>query len=270
MRTEHRRTVRCFTLIELLVVIAIIAILAAMLMPALERTRNAAMQVSCLSNQKQISLGINMYLHDYDGWAPTTQRNDPATHCSNGLKIIARDYLDSKVGGQRYAVGVTDKQYSSHFGYWGVLQCPTDTQATDGSYAGNPYLFPQWNQPYSTFQEFLNMSDGHSSHLATLLEVGMSYQTPQYWSGFDSGNWNRNGTSDPHNDPYSSAGAHRHHKAGEGMNILFADWHAEYMEANQNGSRVGVTGGGGGGCESTATYQVLYDPYWKWCSSTPW
>ena len=244
-------------MIELLVVIAIIAILAGMLMPALERARNSALQVSCLSNQKQISLGINMYLHDYDGWAPTTQRNYPATHCSNGLKIIARDYLDSKVGGQRYAEGVTDKQYSSHFGYWGVLQCPSDTEAFDGSYAGNNYLFPQWNQPYSTFQGFLKMADRHSSDLATLLEVGKSNETPQYWWDFDNGNWNSG-------RPYSSAGAHRHLRGGEGMNILFADWHAEYMKANENGTTVGVSQNGTEG----ATYQIIYGRYWR--GSWPW
>jgi len=55
-----------FTLIELLVVIAIIAILAAILFPVFARAREKARQTSCLSNMKQLSLGIYMYAQDYD------------------------------------------------------------------------------------------------------------------------------------------------------------------------------------------------------------
>src|SRR5579862_4890164 len=55
-----------FTLIELLVVIAIIAILAAILFPVFAQARAKARQTVCLSNEKQISLGIQMYLQDYD------------------------------------------------------------------------------------------------------------------------------------------------------------------------------------------------------------
>jgi prepilin-type N-terminal cleavage/methylation domain-containing protein len=61
---------RAFTLIELLVVIAIIAILAAILFPVFAQARDKARQSACLSNTKQIALGIAMYRQDWDGFTP--------------------------------------------------------------------------------------------------------------------------------------------------------------------------------------------------------
>jgi prepilin-type N-terminal cleavage/methylation domain-containing protein/prepilin-type processing-associated H-X9-DG protein len=66
-RTVSRRRSRAgFTLIELLVVIAIIAILAAILFPVFAQARDKARQTQCLSNLKQVGLGILMYTQDYD------------------------------------------------------------------------------------------------------------------------------------------------------------------------------------------------------------
>jgi prepilin-type N-terminal cleavage/methylation domain-containing protein/prepilin-type processing-associated H-X9-DG protein len=79
MSRYSSRTRSGFTLIELLVVIAIIAILAAILFPVFAQARAKARQTTCLSNSKQMALGIMMYVQDYDETFPMSIYIQPAT-----------------------------------------------------------------------------------------------------------------------------------------------------------------------------------------------
>ena len=150
MTSNHRHISRGFTLIELLVVIAIIAILAAILFPVFAQAREKARTTSCLSNTKQIGLGIMMYSQDYDEVYPTYSSFANAGRIQNPLNP------NDRPGGSA-GPGRRPMWQAKIFPYlksWDIYRCPSDAAA-----------------PTDLIARFHNISYGYNYGYLSKLEV---------------------------------------------------------------------------------------------------
>jgi prepilin-type N-terminal cleavage/methylation domain-containing protein/prepilin-type processing-associated H-X9-DG protein len=144
---EHR----AFTLIELLVVIAIIAILAALLLPALATAKAKAHRIQCVSQLKQLGIGITLFATDRNEMFP------PAGYGTDRGQIAWDSWIHRYIGGNLpdadLVVGVLDVEFSPK-----ILACPSD-RGVRVSWMGNPPWFgvrsyamnsvgPEWSTHY--------------------------------------------------------------------------------------------------------------------------
>jgi prepilin-type N-terminal cleavage/methylation domain-containing protein/prepilin-type processing-associated H-X9-DG protein len=233
-QSSHSRivsTARGFTLVELLVVIGIVALLIALLLPALSRARDAANTVSCLSNQRQCALITMMYTSENHNWLPhcsydnysppdpppvSQQRQDLTwteyiiTH-SNGKETANRTITD--YGTLQICPSSTNMMYSANLNC--LVKVGQDPSASSG------YVSTNWiavNATLATrddhWQPALGQPPASSVKITTIRRPSMvmlaiDCDSNQYAGGY-----------------YPAEHLRWRHHRGKGINLVFLDGHA--------------------------------------------
>ena len=157
-----------FTLIELLVVIAIIAILAALLMPALEKARASAGKTVCMGQTRQIWLGMTMYAGDHDEWMPPEQPMAPGDNYTDCIDDNGPTYgpwsgchiYGERTGGPGECGYTAENVYKGlgvleHEGYitFEVLICPAERTQSNKWWTRRAHYGAPYSQPYLVPEE---------------------------------------------------------------------------------------------------------------------
>jgi len=207
---------KSFTLIELLVVIAIIAILAAMLLPALSKAREKARSISCTSNLKQIALGDNLYCDDNNDYL--TQAMTQPTHTINGVVPSMKAFpwlLHPYIGDAK------------------VFECPSSTisnMKNTYTLAGSTTsveINPQYKANFVVHP--------YSASIIKRLTVKRPTQQVTYLEAGPTWSWGSNSITESGESATECSSAARYDKFlhGGGANYPMLDGHVEPLKRNQ-------------------------------------
>ena len=220
---------RAFTLIELLVVVAIIAILAAILFPVFGRARENARRASCQSNMKQIGLGLQMYIQDYDGRVPICNDNStPTADDDDGYWWVTL-----------YKYTKNDQIFVCPS--WRPVTHPTDLQAYEIPPDPNkPFLHKgivgtyAWNETLDGSPEMRltgTSSDGVSYGPAEVVAVAEGFNGTHVYRP-------------EHVAPITNSALRLRYVHFEGMNVVYGDGHVKWIKDSRMKRRLWAPYGG--------------------------
>ena len=238
MGLRFKHSCQCaFTLIELLVVISIIALLVGILLPALGAARRSAQDIKCLSNERQILIGVIGYSNDYDGSLPPgrvgyilplDQQSQWALFISDYIQNTGGTYADQDHVGEAFLCPSVDIEggwihcMGSHpllsadkdpAPYNHPLKIDSQSRQTEVAVAFDGTLNPTNGTPFATAVRVDNYRASNTNDSRYLKPGVTTNDEPPVFS--------------PNEDVVTSSGDFRfRHAGGKNVNIAFLDGHA--------------------------------------------